>query len=176
MHPIEIPPVLRTDEFLKRKYSIVKGSELPKQGYFFIKNASKLKEFSYTGYIELLDKKINDINPEDFYQVSEVVNILSEYRVYVINKKIYAIAYYNGNPCIFPDINLIQKANLIYSIQPDYPNSYTMDVMINEKGTSIIEIHPLFSCGIYQTVIGEDFLYGYKDSLDYIINHNTKIS
>ena len=51
-NPIEIPPILRTDEFLKRKYSIVTADKLPRTGRYFIKDVSKLKEFTYSGDLE----------------------------------------------------------------------------------------------------------------------------
>lgn len=176
MNPIEIPKCLRTNEFLKRKYSIQKGENLPQKGRYFIKNASNLKTFSYQGPLEYLPyDEMSCIVPNDFYQLSEIVNILSEYRVYIVDGEVYAISHYDGNPNIFPDVNLIKKANLIYSTQPDYPRSYTMDIMVNEKGTSILEIHPLFSCGLYTTLLSDNFLYGYKDSLDYITKYNTQI-
>ena len=51
-YPIEIPEVLRTDEFLKRKYKIVKREDIPKTGKYFIKDVSELKRFSYSGYMD----------------------------------------------------------------------------------------------------------------------------
>lgn len=182
MNPIEVPQCLRTEEFLKRKYSIVYGKDLPKDGSCFVKNVSTLKEFTFTGSIENMYKTSDfvsgkiSIKNNDLYQVSELLNIQSEYRVYIINGKIYAVAYYDGDATLFPDIKLIQKANLIYSIQKDYPKSYTMDVAICDKGTAILECHPLFSCGIYQTVLGTDFLYGYQDSMNYLKYYNTKLT
>lgn len=171
-NPIEIPVCLRTDEFLKRKYSIVKYENLPKNGEYFIKDVTQLKSFSYCGKLECLN---TDMDRSHLYQVSEFVNILSEYRIYILDGSIYAVVNYNGNPCIFPDMNLINKANLIYSVQKDYPKSYTMDIMITDKGSSIIECHTLFSTGLYSTIWGTNWLYGYRDSKDYILNYNTKI-
>lgn len=182
MNPIEIPKCLRTDEFLKRKYMIVSGKDVPQKGSFFIKNVSKLKTFSYLGEIRDMNNDFDEtigqkpINKDTLYQVSEIINIKSEYRVYVVGGEVYAIAYYDGDALLFPDTKLIQKANLIYSMQKDYPKSYTMDVAISDRGTSILEIHPMFSCGIYQTVLGPDFLYAYRDSMNYLINHNTKLT
>ena len=176
MNPIEVPNCLRTEEFLKRKYSIVKGTDIPTEGRFFIKNVSDLKSFTFSGDINyFLNEKNNlpQIDKNKFYQVSEIIDIISEYRIYVISGKIYAIAYYDGDPCVFPDINLINKANIIYSFEKDYPHSYTMDIAITPEGTCILEVHPLFSCGIYQTVLGTGFLQGYKDSKEYILKHNT---
>jgi len=180
MNPIEIPKCLRTDEFLKRKYSIMYGKDIPKDKAYFIKNVSTLKTFSYTGRIDAIYNEPDalsqkrPIEDDDLYQVSDILNIRSEYRVYFIAGELYAIAYYDGDATVFPDVNLIQKANLIYSMQKDYPRSYTMDVAVSDKGTAILECHPLFSCGIYQTVLGVDFLYGYRDSMYYLERYNTK--
>lgn len=196
MNPIEIPPILRKDEFLKRDYAIVTSDKLPKSGKYFIKDVSKLKSFSSLSYddirylpldemlkspMEIKDLRENKLNTALYldnthlYQVSEKVNILSEYRVYIIDGEIQAISNYNGNPCILPDISLIQKANLLYSTQPNYPKSYTMDIMVNERGTSIIEIHPFTSIGLYNSLWGNNLLYAYRDGIDYYVNHNTKI-
>lgn len=197
-NPIEIPPVLRTYEFLKRDYSIVSIKDIPLKGYYFIKDVSRLKVFSYTGMIEhfLYDKNFYNsesiissqtdetynlvkslcLDNTHLYQVSEVINILSEYRVFVIDNKIYSINNYDGDVTLFPDIKLIQKAINIWSIQKDCPNSYSMDVAITPKGTVILECHILFSTGIYNTVLGNNFLYGYRDAKDYLINFNTPIT
>lgn len=177
MNPVEVPACLRTDEFLKRQYSIIKGNATPKTGRFFIKNVSDLKSFTFCGDIEHLfnsNNNLPNIDNEKFYQVSEIIDIISEYRIYVIQGKIYAVAYYDGDPCIFPDMKLINKANIIYSFQKDYLKSYTMDVAITDKGTCILEVHPLFSCGIYQTVLGTDFLQGYKDAMQYVLKFNNE--
>ena len=182
MNPIEIPKVLRTDEFLKRKYEICYGKNLPKKGRYFVKNVSTLKTMTFSGHIEDVCNKPDFLTgkkpfeDDELYQLSDIVNIKSEYRVYIISGKIYAIAYYDGDATIFPDVSLIQKANLIYSVQKDYPNSYTMDIAVSDKGTILLECHPLFSCGIYQTVLGTDFLYGYRDSMDYLKKYNTKLT
>ena len=182
---IEIPPILRTDEFLKRKYSIRKANEIPKSGKYFIKDATQLKVFSYDGNLEyflfdeIFDPPKNELdttlklNPNHLYQVSEVVKILSEYRVYIISGEIVSIEFYNGNPTIFPDIELIKKANNLYSTQYDYPKSYSLDVMVTPKGTAITEIHNFTSLGLYSTIWGTDLLYAYRDGIDYLINHNT---
>lgn len=184
-NPIEIPPILRTEEFLKRKYGIFKKEDIPTHGRYFIKDASQLKVFSFEGELEFFfydgiwDKKEEGDNalhldPTHLYQVSEIVNILSEYRVYIIGGEIQAIEHYNGNPTILPDVDLIKKANLLYSSQKDYPKSYSLDVMVTPRGTSIIEIHNFTSLGLYSTVWGSNLLYAYRDGIDYLIKHNTK--
>lgn len=174
MNPIEVPPCLQTREFLGRKYQIVPSYQIPTHGLYFIKDASDMKRFAFCGNIKDIDKQ--SIKQENLYVVSEIVDIISEYRVYFLHGKIYAIEYYNGNPAVFPDINKIQKANAIYSAQKDYPLSYTMDWMITPNGTFLVEVHPtLFSVGLYTTILSDSFLDGYKESLNYILRHNTSV-
>ena len=186
-NPIEIPSILRTEEFLKRKYSIISSDKILKNGYFFIKDVSQLKVFSYTGdmglfmYDEIFDKpKKNDyslhLNKKHLYQVSEVVKILSEYRIFVINNEIYSINNYDGDVRLFPDIKLIEKAILLWSTQKNCPKSYSLDVAITPRGTIILECHILFSTGIYSTVQGTKFLWGYQDAKDYLVNYNTQLT
>ena len=186
-NPIEIPSILRTEEFLKRKYSIISSDKIPKNGYFFIKDVSQLKVFSYTGdmglfmYDEIFDKpKKNDyslhLNKKHLYQVSEVVKILSEYRIFVINNEIYSINNYDGDVRLFPDIKLIEKVISLWSTQKNCPKSYSLDVAITPRGTIILECHILFSTGIYSTVQGTKFLWGYQDAKDYSLNYNTQLT
>lgn len=182
-NPIEIPPILRTEEFLKRKYSITSYDKIPSKGQYFIKDVSKLKVFSYDGDMRFFvqtDEKYKSkysltLNPAHLYQVSEHVNILSEYRIFVLDNEIYSINNYDGDVCLFPDIPLIKKAILLWSTQKDCPNSYSLDVAITPLGTIILECHILFSTGIYSTVNGTKLLYGYRDAKDYLLKYNTPI-
>ena len=170
---IEVPKCLQTDYFLKREYRILPYDQIPTKGKYFIKNVSHLKTLTYIGDMKNV---IQEINKADMYQVSDILDIKSEYRVYVIDGKIYAIENYNGDPTLFPDINLIKQANMRWSLENDYPKSYTMDVAVTEQGTCLLECHVLFACGIYTNVLGDDFLQGYIDGIKYIerICKNTK--
>ena len=109
------------------------------------------------------------------FQVSELVDILSEYRVYIIDGQIENVCNYNGSPLIFPDMELVSKANSIYMTKPDYPRSLTIDVMVTERGTSLIEIHPFISVGLYSTLWSDRLLNAYVDGIRYVLEHNSKI-
>lgn len=178
MNPIEIPTALRTDEFLKRDYRILSKENLPDYGYYFTKYVSELKYFTHIGEIQTLYNSDPEQEPflkDGLYQVSEVIPIQSEYRVFVHNDKIVAINYYDGLPEIFPDINLIKKAVVTYMRDNTRPKAYTMDVAITHKGTVLLEIHPWVSVGLYGYMFGSCLPYCYRDGLDWYINHNTKI-
>lgn len=187
MHPIEIPKYLRTDEFLKRDYAFVKAKDLPRSGHWFIKDVDTLKNFSYLGQIEYIeiDEMINpykkksshflNISADTNFLVSSVFDMKSEYRVYVIDGKIEAICNYNGDPTVFPDITLIRKAVSIINFHEQYLKSYTLDIMIGNEGSAIIEVHNFVAVGLYGTLWGANLLYAYKQGIDYILQDNRKL-
>lgn len=128
---IEVPPFLRTDEFLKRKYSIVPLNKVPRQGVYFVKDATQQKAFCCKGelkyqlYDEMFQPGISDndaavrLDPVHLYQVSELVDILAEYRVYVLNREINSLCIFAGDPLLFPEPDLVRKAvEMINQIVP----------------------------------------------------------
>ena len=176
INPIEIPEFLRTEEFLKREYSIVPYYQIP-HGIYFVKDVTVLKEFAFEGDTEELftGRTAGTIDQTHMFQVSELVDILSEYRVYIIDGQIENVCNYNGSPLIFPDMELVSKANSIYMTKPDYPGSLTIDVMVTERGTSLIETHPFVSVGLYSTLWSDRLLNAYVDGIRYVLEHNSKI-
>ena len=177
INPIEVPKCLRTEEFLKRDYRVVPFNDIP-HGTYFVKDASRLKHYTFFGDTEQLftGREAGRVDRSHMFQVSEIEDILSEYRVYVIGGEIVNICNYDGSVLIFPDTTLVCKANGLYKTRSDYPKSLTIDVMITKKGTEIIEIHPFIACGLYSTLWGDNLLDAYRDGIEYVINHNTKIS
>lgn len=183
---IEVPKVLRTDEFLKRKYSIVSRDKLPRKGSFFIKDATQQKMFSYKGEVsdflfdEMFEEKTDESDasvrlPADhLYQVSEIVNIRAEYRVYVLNRVINSMCLFAGDPLVFPDVDLIKKAVSLINTDPDTPQSYSLDLMITSRGTAITEVHNFLGVGLYTVDWDDELLYAYKHGMDYVINHNVE--
>lgn len=179
MNPIEVPLVLRKKEFLKRDYKILDKNDLPKNGYYFTKYVSKLKIFSHTGMIESLQYTNNNKNEflkDGLYQVSEVVDIISEYRIFVHNDKIIGINYYDGNFTIMPNIEEINNMINEYKKDIDRPKAYTIDIaIIKDRGTAILEIHPFVSVGLYGYMFSESLLYCYRDGFEYYKKINKKI-
>ena len=186
-NPIEIPKYLRTDEFLKRDYSIVTWDKLPEKGNWFIKDVSQLKTFGETVNCSFCDIKDCFKKPEHsfstylvldkthLFQVSELFNVKSEYRVYVLGGNIEAISNYNGDCTLLPDVNLIKKAVALITLNEKWLKSYTIDVMVGPKGTAIIEVHNFASVGLYNTLWGSNLIYAYRDGIDYLINDNKPI-
>jgi hypothetical protein len=195
MNPIEVPNELRLDKFLNRKYSIIESSEIPKKGYYFFKDVSKLKNITYTGNMEYLlydgifDKpkgKLDTslhLDKNHLYQVSEVKKILSEYRVFVFEDKFKGIQYYDGDPLVMPTPNELEKLQEMvnrYMLNPTRPKAYSLDIAIikhnNEYGRDImiLECHPFSSLGLYG-VNGSFLPLAYRHGVDWYIKHNTPI-
>ena len=182
---IEVPPILRTDDFLKRKYSIVPVWDIPRTGSFFVKDATEQKKFSYKGELrygitdEMFETAASEYDTsfrfdyEHLYQVSELVSILAEYRVYVLQGKINTMSVFAGNPLVFPDAELIREAVRLYAAEPDSPRSFSLDVMVTPRGTAITDVHNFISLGIYTVDWDDSLLYALRDGMDYIIRYNT---
>ena len=187
MNPIEVPSILRKEEFLCRDYKILDKDELMNiHGRYFCKYASHLKSFSHLGDIDQL--KYVDEGKEPFlkdglYVVSEIKDILAEYRVYVVDDEIKGIQFYDGYPTIMPtptEIAKLQKMINIYMLDNDRPKAYTMDIAIiksnnvEKRDLMIVEVHPFACVGLYG-MYGGFLPYAYKQGLDYYLNINKPI-
>ena len=107
----------------------------------FVKSNNKIKEFT-----DILERGEYLPNISNF-QVSEEIEILTEWRCFVKNEKLLDIKCYSGDIDIFPNIKEIKKMIASYN---NAPPAYTIDVAVNDKGeTVIIECHNFFSCGLY---------------------------
>lgn len=86
--------------------------------------------------------------PNDFQLLaSEVVNYISEYRIFISNKKIIGAKNYTGNFKIIPEFELIEYAIDDYKEQKA---AYSLDFGITDTGaTMIIEINDAFGISPY---------------------------
>lgn len=175
-NPIEIPAYLRTDEFLKREYRIGDIRDVPSSGIWFIKDVSTLKHFSKVCNLNYEFNDLLELGRDANYLVSSVVDILSEWRVYVLDGEIANICNYNGDCTLFPDMSLIKKAVSLIELNEKWLKSYTIDVMVTREGTSLIEIHNFTSVGLYSTLWGQNLLWGYVDGIRYLQEDNHKLA
>jgi hypothetical protein len=166
MNPIEVPEILREEKYLGRSYDIVSFEDLELKGYKFIKDIDKLKQFSFTGDLGNLDKN-DSIFISQNYLISNVVDIMSEYRVFVSDMSIKAIQFYDGDCTVFPNISLLREMIGKYYLVQDRPKSYTMDIAVLKNGrTIILEVHPVVSVGTYGYSSSE-LLNMYKNGIEY---------
>lgn len=146
--PINIPKCLQQEEFLGRRYmDDYKGFQLEfaDESKWFVKERDRLK--GVTGCMAHIDKR--DIQRDTDYIVSDVVDIISEWRVFVHRGKILDMKCYSGDFWVAPNKQKVMK---IVESYKDAPIAYTLDVARLNTGTShtvIIELHDYFSCGLY---------------------------
>lgn len=173
MRPIEVPKELRLPKFLLRNYQILASENIPKNSFKFIKDASVLKQPIYIGstddvpedfykkrvYCELPGGGFID-EPGHLYQVSDVLDIMAEYRVVVMDNKIIGIQFYDGNPVVMPnerEIKKIQEMVLRYSQSKTCPEAYGLDVAIVRvpnpdllnRDLALIEVGPFVAMANY---------------------------
>lgn len=154
MAPIEVPDCLRKQEYLFRGYNFMEKKDIPfgcKQKKF-IKNVSRLKEFNNALYEGMIPSW--SILPEGVYLVSDWINILSEFRVFVYKDKIQAVQPYLGMPLAFPEPFKIWRMVKDFTADPKRPGAYAMDIAVCKDNSSVVhtvilEVHPLVSCGLY---------------------------
>lgn len=79
--------------------------------------------------------------------VSEPIEILSEHRIYVHNKKAIYSCNYSGDFRVNPDFNYVDKLIETYTEQPI---AYTIDVAILKDGSmTVVEFNDFWSIGSY---------------------------
>lgn len=82
------------------------------------------------------------------YQVSPVIEIASEWRVFVFRGSLLDCRRYSGDIFAYPDPKEINKMITAYGDKA--PVAYTLDVAVTpQRKTVVIECHRFFSCGLY---------------------------
>lgn len=173
--PIELPDVLRV--YAGRKYEFMLGKELKNSNIdlrnMFVKDADTLKKWNsllYRGHdiAHLLEDDTN-------YVVSEYVNILSEYRVFVNRDEILAVQYYLGDVLEYPDGNTIKYYVNEYKKDSNRPLSYTLDIAVADINYDIetipLEVHNFVACGLYG-FYGSDILKMLVNGYRYYLKEN----
>lgn len=128
------------------------SKKLEQYKYIFIKSNDKIKSDLNSSYkpIEINNKKLL---PNGNYQISEYIDIESEYRCFIYNDKLIGIQYYDGDFKKFPNINRINDMLKRYQYdngRGNAPQAWTLDVAITNKGETIVmECHEFYSCGLY---------------------------
>lgn len=148
---LNIPVELDYDFYKQRWVKRMTLGEFRKDPTFpvFIKPDGKAKEFiagvmSKPDTLEWNFKGISDDCP---ILISEVVDIVSEYRCYVIDGKIEGVYWYLGDFWVFPDRGIVEEMVRKYT---KAPAGYSLDVGILADGrTVLIECNDGWSLGNY---------------------------
>ena len=150
-YDLTLPDELHNEKYLKRK--VKKINHKPSQQSisnefmklpFFIK-PNNVKEFTPTiikNYNEL-----SEYNQFNDFIISEVVDFVSEYRCYIIDKKIVGCFNYLGDFYQYPNLKLVD--DMIKDFK-SAPIGYSIDVGILPNGeTALVECNDGWSLGNY---------------------------
>jgi len=138
--PINVPEEL----FHSTHRNIMNGTEQDiktLKGKWFIKSNDKIKEFS-----EIIDVDENTIIPKGNYQMSQYLDIQSEWRAFIYKGKLVGLQNYSGDFTKFPNVAVIKGMIVKYK---NAPIAYTLDVGVTDFSTFVIECHLMMSVGLY---------------------------
>ncbi|MEM0963247.1 MAG: ATP-grasp domain-containing protein [Bacteroidota bacterium] len=115
----------------------------------FIKPLTGAK--SFTGHVvsEFGDLVRSSAEDDDVAVLAQgVLDIVSEWRAYVIRGSVVGIAHYGGgDPLAFPDRGLVAEALAAYA---DAPAGFCLDVCVTSGGdTALVEVNDGYSLGNY---------------------------
>lgn len=155
---VKLPNPIHATELLKlegRLYAIVENKDLiHKSTYpFFVKPYNELKRF--TGFVAKSEKDF-DLYPDvdwgntSLFLTGVLGSIVSEWRCYVLNGKVFACVNYSGDPLNFPFRHVVHEL-IEKFINP--PVAYSLDIAIEESKTGyktrFIEINDAWALGYY---------------------------
>ena len=135
--PRNIPPELMGEEFTLR--NVFNGGYEDISGIKFVKSNDRIKLFTdiVSGH---------EMVPVGNYQISDLIDIHSEWRGFVYKNTLVGLQNYGGDFTKFPNVETIYAMIKAFKSSPV---AYTLDVGINDQGTFVIEVHDFFSCGLY---------------------------
>jgi len=142
---------IQLKEYLRRKVVKTTFGQLGNDFPYFIKPANDVKKF--TGdviekehHLQLFKNFYNIANDYEVYK-SNIINFISEYRVFVSQGKIYGIKHYKG------DFTKFINVDIVYSMIKDYidsPSAYVLDVGLTETNeTLLVEVNDMWAIGSY---------------------------
>ena len=132
--PRNVPTELMGERWTGR--SVFNGTNKDIAGQKFVKSNDKIKSFT----------EICNSAPDGNYQISDIIDIESEWRAFVYDGKLVGLQNYSGEFDVFPNVDKIWDMITEYKSQPI---AFTLDVGISNGNTVIIEVHDFFSCGLY---------------------------
>ena len=139
-------------KFLGRKIIRMSINDLSENDFpCFIKPANDVKLF--TGDIVMTPAMLDQLflfkyfpHNIDIYK-SEIVNFITEYRVFVSHNEIRGIKHYRGDFTKFIDINVVKEMIECYT---DCPSAFTLDVGLTKEGkTLLVEVNDMWAIGSY---------------------------
>ncbi|WNY41076.1 hypothetical protein [Klebsiella phage YC1] len=141
------PVVLK--DFLHREISVTTKRFLnPNRFPIFIK--PKLETKAFTGFVaeDITDYRLNFVKSSIPIYISEVVEWVSEWRIYLQNPFCFDPVHYSGDPHVLPHYKAISKMIEVIHKNNLYP--VVLDVGVLSSGdTALVEVNQAYSVGLY---------------------------
>lgn len=103
--------------------------------------------FTNKNQLNILKQYYEDVDESTQIWVSDLVDIVSEWRCFVSSDKVVGISYYSGDFFVYPDKAIILN---IVETYHNSPISYSIDVGVTKEGkTILIESNDFWSLGSY---------------------------
>ncbi|MCU0544727.1 MAG: ATP-grasp domain-containing protein [Oscillatoriaceae cyanobacterium Prado104] len=117
----------------------------------FAKPATRRKRFTGCAFYSECDlSQVYGVSRQEKLLCSEVVNWLSEYRVYVVRSSIRSVDYYAGDPGVAIDLAEVLRAIQALDKAGDSHAGYAIDFGVLASGeTALVEINDGFAIGAY---------------------------
>jgi hypothetical protein len=159
---IEIPPPndypKSLSQFMHRRIwsstlsSIEQGISEETIGPVFAKPADRRKSFTGRVFVSLDDfRELGNVSRGQEVWCSEVVEWLSEYRIYVIGTQIVSIDLYAGDSTKVLDGRVISNALAVFRDSGEAPSAYGIDFGVLASGqTALVEANDGYALGAYQ--------------------------
>lgn len=161
--PLNIHPTIQN--YCKRNMSVITMKDLRniEKLPIFVKPYSSIKQFD-TGVMTSKSSLsfFDNVHENEKVIISDVIDIVSEYRGFVYNNKLVGLHWYAGDFKIFPDVSVIESAVYDFSKSTTAvpctqstkpPVAYTIDFGVaNIDGkleTVLIELNDMWSVGNY---------------------------
>jgi hypothetical protein len=135
-------------DFVGRGIGTCDIKDIPKYPVF-IKPLNTIKAF--TGFVATneINMRVFSEGYEGWVCYQDVIELVSEYRMYISNHKILGMKHYSGDCLQFPNRNVIEQCFNRSKQLIDY-HSYTLDFGVLDTGeTVLIEINDGFAIGNY---------------------------
>lgn len=117
--------------------TIENGTERHIQGRKFVKSNDTIKSF----------RAICETAPPGNYQISDVIEIESEWRGFVFDRQLVGLQNNGGDFTLFPDVERVMAMIAHFD---DQPIAYALDVGVTRHiGTFIVEVNDFFACALF---------------------------
>ncbi len=123
---------------------------------FFAKPADRMKRFTGRVFESPEDARaIASVSGGTAVVCSEVVEWVSEHRVYVVKGEIVGMRHYSGDPTARLDGDSVRTAVALFTESGDAPAGYGIDFGLLASGeTALVEVNDGFSLGSYGLASG----------------------